>query len=242
MFYDLDDPRRFVRDVRSCLRDDGLWVLELSYLPLMLQTVSYDTICHEHVTYYRLATFRDVLQGTGMELHDVEFNDCNGGSFRLFVAPEGARRPTMRLTIALEQEADAGFATPEPYERFRDEVQQARQDLVTFLAQCSAEKKLVYGYGASTKGMVTLQYCGVTHGMMAAIADRNPEKWGLLTPGTDIPICSEEEMRGAHPDYLVALPWHFLREFLERERPYLRAGGRLVAPLPRFAIHSVPES
>ncbi len=239
MFYDLDDPRSFVEDVRRVLKDDGLWVLELSYLPLMLAQVSYDTICHEHVGYYRLETFERVLEGTDMELVDVEFNGCNGGSFRLFVVPRGTARPTGRLQAAREEERAGGYGGPAPYEAFREKVALSREALMEFLEGARARGKTVYGYGASTKGMVTLQYCEVTSSQVRAIAERNPDKVGLLTPGTEIPICSEEEMRKARPDYLLVLPWHFLPEFLDREKAYLEGGGKMVVPLPEFKIHSL---
>ncbi len=238
MFYDLDDPRRFASQVRRALADDGVWVLELSYLPLMLSQVSYDTICHEHVTYYRLETFEKVLEGTDLEVADVSFNGCNGGSFRLFVVPRGSRGPTQRLQAAREEEKAGGYDGSEPYETFREKVELSRAGLMEFLSTCQAHGDRVYGYGASTKGMVTLQYCRVTPAQVRAVAERNPDKVGMLTPGTEIPICSEEEMRAARPDYLLVLPWHFLPEFLERERNYLEGGGRMVVPLPEFRVFS----
>ncbi len=238
MFYDLDDPRAFAREVRRALADDGVWVLELSYLPLMLSQVSYDTICHEHVTYYRLETFEKVLEGTDLEAADVEFNGCNGGSFRLYVVPKGSRRPTRRLQAAREEERAGGYGERGPYETFREKVELSRARLMEFLSSVQAHGETVYGYGASTKGMVTLQYCRVTPAQVRAVAERNPEKVGMLTPGTEIPICSEEEMRAARPDYLLVLPWHFLPEFLEREKEYLDGGGRMVVPLPEFKVFS----
>ncbi|MEM7202221.1 MAG: class I SAM-dependent methyltransferase [Planctomycetota bacterium] len=242
MFYDLNEPRPFVEDVRRCLADDGVWIVELSYLPAMLKAVSYDTICHEHVGYYRIKTFESVLDGTDLEVFDVEFNECNGGSFRLFTAPRGTRQKTERYVAAKFDEFRQLFDTAVPYTAFEKRVEHAGRELRAFLENANRDGKVVYGYGASTKGMVTLQYCGVTPDHIVAIAERNPDKFGLLCPGTDIPICSEAEMRAASPDYLVVLPWHFLTEFLEREQDYLAAGGKLVVPMPDFAIHSADEA
>ena len=239
MFYDLDAPQAFARDIRKCLRADGIWVLELSYLPAMLEAASYDTICHEHVSYYRLATFERVLAGTGLELFDVEFNASNGGSFRLFVAPERMRHPSERLQQARLQEQLGRYDTKTPYDAFVVQVQTARAELLSFLHRCKNQGKSVWGYGASTKGMVTLQYCGVTPALLPAIAERNPDKYGLYTPGTGIRITDEAEMRAAKPDYLVVLPWHFLAEFLEREHAYLEAGGKIVVPLPEFKVYAL---
>ena len=242
MFYDLNEPGPFVADIQRCLADDGVWILELSYLPAMLRAVSYDTICHEHVGYYRIKTFEDVLQDTDLEVFDVEFNDCNGGSFRLFVGHRGAQPKTDRYFAAKVDESRQLLDTALPYTTFRKRVEQSRHELRTFLETASQDGKVVHGYGASTKGMVTLQYCGVTPEQIVSIAERNPEKYGLLCPGTDIPICSEDDMRAASPDYLVVLPWHFLPEFLEREQPYLAGGGKLVVAMPDFAIHGAPEA
>lgn len=236
MFYDLDDPIAFARDVERCLAPDGIWVLELSYLPAMVAAASYDTICHEHVTYYRIATLERVLAATGLALFDVSFNSSNGGSFRLFVARKGTRAESPRLLAARAEEFEGRWDAEMRYEEFRDAVEASRRDLRAFFARTRSENKTVWGYGASTKGMVTLQYCGIGSADLVAIAERNPDKFGTLTPGSDIPIASEAAMRDAHPDYLLVLPWHFLPEFLEREQAYLRSGGKIVVPLPEFRI------
>ena len=236
MFYDLNDPCEFAEHVGASLRSDGVWVLELSYLPTMLRANSYDTVCHEHVCYYRIATFEKVLSGTGLELFDVEFNESNGGSFRLFVAPHGRREKSTRYLHARVDESRLLLDRDFPYRQFSNRVERAREHLERFLHDAGRAGKLVYGYGASTKGMVTLQHSGVTRELMPAIAERNPDKYGLYTPGTNIPICSESEMREARPDYLVVLPWHFLDEFVAREADYLAAGGKFVLPLPEFRI------
>jgi hypothetical protein len=236
MFYDLNDPQAFVRDIQRCLSDDGVWILELSYLPTMLETNSFDTICHEHVCYYRIATFERVLLDSGLQVFDVDFNRSNGGSFRLFVAPVGRRPRTSRFDRAKAEEGRSLFDRELPYRQFRSRVEQVRDDLQIFLSSAATDGHTVYGYGASTKGMVTLQYCEVTREQVPAIAERNAQKYGLLTPGTDIPICSEAEMREFGPDYLLALPWHFIDEFRRRERAYQERGGRFVMPLPEFEV------
>ena len=140
---------------------------------------------------------------------------------------------------AREEERAGGYRGPEPFLVFREKVERAREALADFLERAREAGKKVYGYGASTKGMVTLQYCRVTPSQVEAIAERNPDKVGMLTPGTDIPICSEEEMRAADPDYLLVLPWHFLPEFLRREEAYLRGGGKMVVPIPELRVHSL---
>jgi hypothetical protein len=236
MFYDLDDPKQFARDIRACLADDGLWVLELSYMPTMLSALAYDTVCHEHVTYYRIATFEATIVEAGLEIVDIEFNDMNGGSFRLFVAPKGTRPVSESVREAKERESTGNFDTDAPYLTFTEEVAKTRIDLLRFLNGAKQEKKVVYGYGASTKGQVMLQYCNITPEHMVAIAERNPDKFGLYTPGTNIRICSEEEMRKAKPECLFVFPWYFLPEFLGRERSLLAEGCEFAVPLPKFRI------
>ena len=232
MFYDLDDPRRFVQDIKNCLTDDGIWVLELSYMPSMLRTVSYDTICAEHLCYYTLSTFQKVLENTGLEVFDVEFNDINGGSFRLFVSQIDRQPISVDLQDVLDKETE--FNTLEPYNEFAMNVKKSKDKLLKFLEDNKNHK--IYGYGASTKGQIILQYCNITSKNLVAIAERNPLKYDLYTPGTNIRICSEEEMRAAKPDYLLVFPWYFMDEFVSRERDLLKAGCHFVKPLPKFEI------
>jgi len=234
MFYDLDDPKQFVQDVRKCLQDDGIWVLELSYLPAMLRTNSYDSVCHEHVCFYTLETFTKALEGNDLEIFDVKFNNMNGGSFRLFICPIGKRKISPRVLKARGIEKTGRFNEDAPYNEFSNNVKKSAEELLRFLAYTRKEK--VYGYGASTKGQVILQFCQFNDDDLIAIAERNPLKHGLLTPGTNIKICSEEEMRVAKPDYLLVFPWYFLEEFREREKALLSSGTRFVQPLPRFKI------
>ena len=232
MFYDLNDPASFVADIRNCLRDDGTWLLELSYLPRMIQNTAYDSICHEHVAYYSLASFLTLLKATDMRVTNLDFNDINGGSFRLVVRP-GAEE-SRDVAEVLKKESDAGYETPRPYELFKGRVSESRKRTTEFLSQCVADKKRVYGYGASTKGQVIMQYCGIKD--LVAIAERNKLKHGLHTPGTNVRICSEEEMREAKPDFLFIFPWYFIDEFLVREKNIRKQGTKIVVPLPQFSF------
>ena len=234
MFYDLNDPRDFVRNVTEVLADDGMWILELSYLPKMLQNNAYDSICHEHVTYYSLASFAKVLEGSGLEMFDVEMNEMNGSSFRPFVARQGSHPQTERLCRAVEEEKQV--LTDALFSRFVLNVRTASTALREFLSLAHQAGKSVYGYGASTKGQVVMQYCGLTPDHLSAIAERNPRKYNLLTPGSGVAICSEQAMREAKPDYLLIFPWYFLDEFVTREQDLLVGGTKMVVPLPFFRI------
>ena len=242
MFSALNDPLAFVESVAASLDPNGIWVLEMGYLPAMLRAVSYDTICHETVAYYRLRTFERLLAETGLEVFAVEFNGSRGGSFRLFVAPQGSRPIDERLAKARIEEANGLFDTRYPYEGFQTGVFRAKEAFMNFLHEVKIEGETVYGYGACTRGQVALQYCGLKPKQIVAIAERNPDKCGLFAPGSGIPICSVEQMRAVRPDYLVVFPWHCIDEILERETAYLRSGGKIVVPLPELRVYTGPRA
>jgi SAM-dependent methyltransferase len=240
MFYDLENPHKFVQDIKDSLHEEGRWVLELSYLPTMLEMNSFDTICHEHLEYYSLAPMERLFAEHGLELADVSLNDINGGSFRIAVGHAGKIRPSAEAQERMQQlrlkEFEMGLDTDAPYALFRRNIKKVRRDLAAFLKKAKAQKKLVHGYGASTKGNTTLQYCGVTPQLMPAIADRNEDKWGSHTIGTNIPIISEEQSRKQKPDYYLVLPWHFIDEFKKREKDFLARGGKFVLPMPEVTL------
>jgi hypothetical protein len=232
MFYDLPAPLEFARDIASVLADDGVWHLEQSYLPLMLETQGYDTVCHEHVEYYGLAQIQWITSRAGLRITDVQFNDVNGGSFAVTVEKGLGDAPIVAEILANERALDS-FET---WESFGRVVAAHRVQLRELLTRLKVEGKKVFGLGASTKGNVMLQYCGIDAELLVGIAEVNPEKFGRVTPGTVIPICSEEEARSCTPDYFLVLPWHFRNTFIEREADFVAAGGRLIFPLPRLEV------
>lgn len=237
MFYDLEDPMQFVRDIKDVLHPNGVWIFEMSYMPLMLKNLSYDTICHEHLEYYHLAPIEKMLTAAGLALIDVSTNDANGGSLRVVAAHAGSgvkRTPEARKRIYDMQAAEfeARLDTREPYDDFAHAVEKSARDLKTLLIELHAAGKKVYGYGASTKGNVILQYCDLDSMLVKKIADRNQIKWDGRTVGSNIPIISEYQMRDEQPDYLLVLPWHFLDEFKKREEAFLARGGKFIVPCP----------
>lgn len=238
MFYDLDDPIAFARDIAQVLAPDGLWHFEQSYMPSMLRTTSYDTICHEHLEYYSLEVVQKILDAADLKLVDVQMNGVNGGSFAVTAAHKGASISTNRAVIdwLLGQEDRMGLHTVRPFREFEDRVFRHRADLVRLLKALEADGKKVLGYGASTKGNVALQFCGVTTKELAAIAEVNPEKFGRVTPGTHIPIVSEAEAKAMKPDYFLVLPWHFKEGILQREQEYAAQGGKFIFPFPEIEI------
>jgi len=243
MFYDLERPRDFVADVARSLAREGVWVMELHYLPLMLEANSFDAIVHEHLEYYSLAVLERLFAEEGLEVIRAELNDINGGSIRLFIAYVGQIPPSPERTQAIQalriREFELALDAAEPYEQFRQRAERVRDDLRTLLVDLKSQGKSVHVYGASTKGNTILQYAGIDASLVPYAADRNSEKWGSETIATRIPIISEEESRAMNPDYYLALPWHFLSEFLERETDFLARGGRFIVPLPDVRV--VPD-
>jgi len=240
MFYDLEQPQAFVDDVAAILADDGVWHLEQSYLPSMLQINSYDTACHEHIEYYTLRQIDWMMRRAGLRIIDVELNATNGGSFAVTVAKQ---KSALRANLAaverlLAEEAALGLDTLKPFEEFWRRVLKSREDLLAFFARAKRENKKVIGYGASTKGNVLLQFCGITPDMMPCIAEVNEDKFGCFTPGTLIPIIPEQQARDMDPDYFFVLPWHFRDAIIKREAPFRQRGGKLVFPLPVLEIVS----
>lgn len=236
MFYDLDDPHAFVRDIASTLEPEGLWVLQLAYLRSVLERNGFDGICHEHLSYYSLRTLEYLLGQHGFQAVDAELIDLNEGSIRIYVRRAGVGEPSARLQELRDQEAALGFDTVRPYQEFRDRVDSIKRRMLELLRGAAAEGKTVHGYGASTKGNTLLQYFGIDRSLVQAIWERQSQKWGFETVQTRIPIIGEDEGRRQRPDYLLVLPWHFAAEFIEREREYLQAGGRMIIPLPEFRV------
>lgn len=238
MFHDLEDPIGFAREIEAVLAPGGVWHFEQSYMPSMLRTNAYDTICHEHLEYYSLGVVVHILAAVGMRVFDVKMNAVNGGSFAVTAVRQDDPREGSRAVIdwLLGQEERMGLNTPRPYCEFEDRVFRHRADLQRLLKTLAADGKTVLGYGASTKGNVLLQFCGITTAEVAAIAEVNPDKFGAFTPGTAIPIISEVEARAMRPDYFLVLPWHFKEGIIQREAEFLAGGGHMIFPFPDIEI------
>jgi hypothetical protein len=238
MFYDLEDPNAFVRDIAASLAPDGVWHFEQSYMPSMLRTNAFDTVCHEHLEYYSLRVIHDLLESNGLRLVDVQMNSVNGGSVAVTACHRDERIPSARPIIdwMLQQEDNWGLNTTKPYRQFEDRVFRHRSDLQRLVHALLDDGKRILGYGASTKGNVLLQFCRFGPEHIPAIAEVNTEKFGAYTPGSLIPIVSEAEARAMRPDYFLVLPWHFKAGIVQREKEYLAAGGKLIFPLPEIEI------
>jgi len=238
MFYDLEDPIAFAKDIGAILDDEGIWVIEQSYLPSMVATTSYDTVCHEHIEFYSLKQIKYIAEHVGLKIIKVSLNDTNGGSFRVTMAKrDSAFEIDDSVGDLYQQERTDNVDSPEYFDEFVKKIDVHKKMLLDFLNEQKAKGRLVLGYGASTKGNVVLQYCGITRKLLPAIAEVNSDKFGCVTPGTDIPIVSEEEARRMMPDYYLVLPWHFKKNILEKEKEYRNESGvKFVFYLPEFEI------
>jgi SAM-dependent methyltransferase len=241
MFYDLEDPVGFVKGLRDLLAADGLWIFEMSYMPTMLEKNSYDTICHEHIEYYSLSVIETLLHRCGMKVVDVSFNDINGGSIRCYATHADSRRHddderAQRVSTIRSLERRLALDTDRPYADFQARIETQRDELHALVRDLVAQGRRIHLYGASTKGNTILQWCGLDHSLIECAADRNPDKDGARTLGTDIPIVSEAASRAMNPDYYLVLPWHFRDEFLAREAEARARGVRFIFPLPQIEI------
>lgn len=238
MFYDLEDPNQFVKDIAAVLDDQGIWHFEQSYMPSMLRTNAYDTICHEHLEFYSFRVIKNLVENHGLRVIDVEMNSINGGSFAVTVCKKNALYKSNAPVIdwMLKQEDDMGLHTPKPYRLFEEKVFHHRKNLMELIHSLANDGKKIIAYGASTKGNVLLQFCGITSDLIPYVAEVNEDKFGSYTPGTNIPIISEAEARKMKPDYFLVLPWHFKHSILERETEFRANGGKFIFPLPEIEI------
>jgi 2-polyprenyl-3-methyl-5-hydroxy-6-metoxy-1,4-benzoquinol methylase len=247
MFYDLDEPVEFLKDITKVLDDDGLIVLQMSYTPLMIKQLAFDNICHEHVYYWGLASIEKLLKKAGLKIVDCQLNDVNGGSFRIYIKKKKSDVATfatapyrdvcnVRVESLIKWEKGLKLDKEEIWLDFYNRIEALKKETVDFIKAEKAKGKVICGYGASTKGNTLLQYFGLDNTLIDAIAERSHYKFGLKTIGTNIPILSEEDVRAMNPDYMLILPWHFISEFIKREDEFLSKGGKFIVPCPNFQI------
>ena len=247
MFYDLDEPVEFLKDVTKVLDDDGLFVLQMSYTPLMIKQLAFDNICHEHVYYWGIASIEKLLKKAGLKVVDCQLNDVNGGSFRIYIKKKKSDVTTfatapyrdvcnVRVESLIKWEKGLKLDKEEIWLDFYNRIEALKKETVDFIKAEKAKGKVICGYGASTKGNTLLQYFGLDNTLIDAIAERSHYKFGLKTIGTNIPILSEEDVRAMNPDYMLVLPWHFIAEFVKREDEFISKGGKFIVPCPNFQI------
>ena len=238
MFYDLPDPGKFVGDIKNILHKDGVWMFEQSYLPQMLATNSYDTICQEHIEYYSLTVINQLLKDNGLKIADLSLNKVNGGSIEVCAVHQDKSASNPILTdFLLMQEERLRLHTIDPYLAFAEKAKIHKKELTYLIRSLNQSGAKVAGLGASTKGNVVLQYCNFSSKDIFAIGEVNDDKFGKYTPGSLIPIISEQELLAQEPDYLLVLPWHFRNSIIKNLGKFIENGGKLIFPFPEIEVY-----
>jgi len=236
MFYDLPEPDDFVKGIKSLLAQNGVWILELSYLYSMVKSLAFDTICHEHLEYYSLYSLRHLIQSNNMKIVKFDENDSNGGSMRLYIAHNESTFQEANIETVLANE----FSNAEEIDRMLQKMMQDVAVNITlakeFLNYSRSNNLIVHGLGASTKGNTFLQYAGLTSDDIQYVAEINEKKFGKITPGSQITIISEMDSEKMNPAFYIVLPWHFRKNIIEKKRKFLEDGGRLIFVFPQFEI------
>ena len=233
MFYDIHDSHTFIEDVKTILRKDGVWCIQIAYLPKLLENGAFDSVCHEHLCYYSIQTLQRILQRHELEIFDIQSVDINEGSIRVFVSRNQVRTVMPIVSVMLLQEDRCRLDEDWAYKAFRARMEDTRRRVKEAIDGIKGE---IHAYGSSTKGITMLHYFGLTKDRIAAVWDVQPGKWGRRMPGSDIPIISEQEGRKRNPEALLILPWTFAEGFIEREKAYLKGGGKIIVPLPLFRM------
>ena len=238
VFYDLKDPNRFIKGIKECLDENGIFVLEHADLLCIIKNNLFDTICHEHLEYYSSKVIIDMMNYNGLKVFDHEFSNINGGSSRYYICHHKAKYKTKKKKInkLLSEESKIGLHSTKIFKIFFANILNEKDKLKKMIKKIINKKFIIHGCGASTKGNVLLQFYGIKNKDINYIADRNPLKYNLFTPGTKIKIISENYSRKLKPDYYLVLPWHFKREILIREKKIREKGTKLIFPLPKMHV------
>ena len=231
IFYDVEDPNSFCKDIEMMLNENGIWICEFSYLPLMLKNLTFDQICHEHIMYYTFSVFEKILINNNLKVLDIKINEINGGSIEVVIAKINSKRIS-NYSLINKLKLDEKKITKNSYRNFSKRIKKVGSDLNLFVSKNSP----IAGYGASTKGNIVLNYANLDSKKIEYICDANTKKYGQYTPGTNIKIISKEKMRVLNPKYLLVLIWSFRSEIIKQELNYLKKGGNLIFHLPKFHI------
>jgi len=225
MFYDLEEPNKFIKDASSALDDNGIFIAQLMCLKSMIDKNDLGNICHEHIEFYSLKSLKYLFENNGFEIFKIEENEINGGSYRIFC------RKFKKGSIMLKE--------PNILNSINKFVKRAKKNKIAttkFIKQKFKQGKKIFLYGASTKGNTLLQYYKLNNKIIPFAAERNPDKWGKYTVGSGIKIISEKKARDLNPDYFLVTPWGFINEFIKREKTWLKKGGKFILPFPKFKL------
>jgi len=235
-FYDMEDPNKFITDIKKIMKEDGIFIIQQNYLVSMLKINAFDNIVHEHLEYYSLLSLNNLLARHGMEVFDVESRKLNGGSFRTYICIKGKRKISKSVIDMQKMEKRLKLNNKKIYIDFAKRIAKEKEKITEFIKKEVKKGKKVYLYGASTRGNTMLQYFGLDYKLIKYAVERNPEKFGKIISSVGIPIISEEQARKDKPEYMLVLPWFFKEEFLKREKQYLKNGGHFIFPLPKLEI------
>ncbi len=238
VFYDSENPGKFIQDVKKLLLKDGIFLLEFADLASIIKNKMFDTICHEHLEYYSTEVIFKLCESYNLRVFDINQNDINGSSKQYYICHQDAKyKPNKKKIIKiLASEKKLKLSKEKTFKNFFKIVNKSKNQLNKFLKKAINLNHKVHGYGASTKGNVLLQYYKINNKMVECIAERNKNKYGLYTPGTKIKIVSEKVSRSLRPHYYLVLPWHFKKEILIREKEIRKKGTKFIFPLPKLKI------
>ena len=238
MFYDVQNPNEFVSDIKDILSKNGIWVMEMYYLPILLKYNAYDSICHEHITYFSLNQINYLCEKNNLKIFKVSLNSMNCGSIRYFICHRDARFKLDYNSLNKCKKLEKILDQDSCFYNFKKRIKFLSKKLNLIIKNLNKRKKTIHVYGASTKGNISHQYSILSVKDISFVAVRNPLKWNRKMPGSNIPIISEASSRAKNPDYYLVLPWHFKKGFIKREKKFLAKGGKLIFPLPKIEILS----
>ena len=242
MFYDLDNPNKFLEDINEILDEDGLLIIQQNYLVTMLENNAFDNICHEHRGYYSYYSLKNLLDRHNLEIFDIELNEINGGSIRTYIRKKGNQKiksfddAEIRIDNIIKKEKDINLENIEPYQEFASRIESIKKQLLDFIKDEKSKGKKICCLGASTRGSVLLQYFELGPELIDCIFDKNPDKEGKIVAGSWIPITHPENIEKHNLDYQLVLIWHIFKGIGEDEKEFLKKGGKFILPLPEFKI------
>ena len=234
MFYDFDDPNVVTKDIKDILHEDGVCVIQVSYLLDTIRDMNFYDVVHEHLEYYSLKSINYLMERNGLKVIDATTNFVNGGSLRVLVTHKDSRRPkSKRYQEILDEEEKWNLEELDTYVQYEQKIKDIIKKSREFIVNEIENGGTVIGLGASTKGNVLLQICRIGKDLLPYISDRNKEKVGLRTLGTDIEIISEEKARKINPSAMLVIPWNFKEEILSREQNFIQNGGKMLFLMPK---------
>ena len=238
--YDLEKPNKFLKEAKTLLSDDGIFLIEFADLASILKFKMFDTLCHEHLEYYSSKVISQMCENNGLRVFDMKLNNINGGSTQYFICHKKSSYLSNQKSLnkVYLREKALKLNSIKTYKNFISEINKIKIRIKKIIFNIKSKNKAIHCYGASTKGNVLLQYFNINNKEIDYVAERNPNKYNLYTPGTNIKIISEKKSRKLKPDYYLVLPWHFKNEILLREKKTMKSGTKLIFPLPYPTIYN----